>query len=149
MFDERISDSSIDESNSRLAKAHEEDLDSLRSQLDRRGLPFDRIIRQAMKFSVALPSWGFSQGGTRFGRFPAKSEPRSLDEKMFAAALVNDLMTPSPRGSGRLAARPPWEARSTSPSPALRSRRRNAADAGGAASCPRATQYREGRPDRV
>jgi L-rhamnose isomerase / sugar isomerase len=105
MFDERIPPRSIEESNSRLAKAHEEELDGLRSQLQRRGVRLDRILRQAAKFSVALPSWGFSQGGTRFGRFPAKNEPRSLEEKMFAAALVNDLTGITPRLSLHI----PWD----------------------------------------
>ena len=105
MFDERISRGLIEESNGRLTKAHEEDLDCLCSQLERRGVQTDRVIRQARKFSVALPSWGFSQGGTRFGRFPARSEPRTLDEKMFAAALVNDLTGITPRISLHI----PWD----------------------------------------
>jgi L-rhamnose isomerase / sugar isomerase len=105
MFDERISGGLIEEANSRLSKTHAEDLDSLAAQLSRRGVDIDRIVRQAMRFSVALPSWGFTQGGTRFGRFPAQSEPVTLEEKMFAAALVDDLTGITPRLSLHI----PWD----------------------------------------
>lgn len=105
MFDQRISRELIDDSNSRLAKAHAEDLGALAAHLDRRGLYIERIIRQAMKFSVALPSWGFTQGGTRFGRFPAKSEPATLEQKLFAASFVNDLTAITPRVSLHI----PWD----------------------------------------
>jgi L-rhamnose isomerase/sugar isomerase len=105
MFDERIPRVFIQDANSRLEKAHEEDLDCLESQLSRRGVNLERILRQAGKFTVALPSWGFAQGGTRFGRFPAKNEPASLAEKMFAASLVNDLTGVTPRISLHI----PWD----------------------------------------
>ena len=105
MFDERIPRDVIEEANSRLARAHDEDFDSLESQLARRGIDIAQVVRQAMRFSVALPSWGFAQGGTRFGRFPAKFEPANLERKMFAAALVNDLTAVTPRISLHI----PWD----------------------------------------
>ena len=105
MFDERIPGDVLEESNSRLAKAHNEDFECLEAQLSRRGVDFKRVVRQAARFSVALPSWGFAQGGTRFGRFPAKFEPSTLEQKMFAAALVNDLTRITPRISLHV----PWD----------------------------------------
>lgn len=105
MFDQRISQAFIDDANRRLLSAHEEDLGALDRQLDRRGTDLERIIRQASKFTVALPTWGFAQGGTRFGRFPARHEPVSLDEKLFAASLVNDLTGMTPRISLHI----PWD----------------------------------------
>ena len=58
-----------------------------------------------MRFAVALPSWGFQQGGTRFGRFPAKEEPQILEQKLYAAALINDLAGVTPRISLHI----PWD----------------------------------------
>lgn len=105
MFEERITRGFIEEANSRLAKAHEDDLECLEGQLARRGVSLERVIRQSMRFAVAVPSWGFRQGGTRFGRFPAKNEPARLEEKLFAAALVNDLAGVTPRISLHI----PWD----------------------------------------
>jgi len=105
MFEERISPPFIQEANSRLLKAHENDLDALESHLARRGVNLERILRQAGKFTVAVPSWGFAQGGTRFGRFPSKSEPVSLTQKMFAASIVNDLTGVTSRISLHI----PWD----------------------------------------
>ncbi len=105
MWDARIDKSFIEQVNSDLSAAHAQDLASLGSILERRGLSFARIIRDAARFSVALPSWGFRQGGTRFGRFPAKDEPQTLEQKMFAAAFVNDLTGVTPRISLHI----PWD----------------------------------------
>ncbi len=91
MFGERIQQSVIEEANAQLISAHEEDLAALEKQLARRGIRLKRILRAAAAFSVALPSWGFAQGGTRFGRFPGAREPNMIEEKMYAAALINDL----------------------------------------------------------
>lgn len=104
MFEERILPM-VQEANSRLLKPHQEDLECLESLLDRRGIELDRIIRQAARFSVALPSWGFAQGGTRFGRFPARNEPATLEQKLIAASIVNDLTGVTPRLSLHI----PWD----------------------------------------
>lgn len=105
MFEARISRALIDQANTRLHKGHEEDLECLEMQLARRGISLERVIRQTMRFGVALPSWGFRQGGTRFGRFPARDEPETLEQKMYAAALVNDLAGVTPRLSLHI----PWD----------------------------------------
>src|SRR5687768_6783221 len=105
MFEARITRGFIEQANARLAKAHKEDLECLEAQLARRGVNLEPLLRQAMRFAVAVPSWGFRQGGTRFGRFPAKHEPRTLEDKLYAAALVNDLAGMTPRISLHI----PWD----------------------------------------
>ncbi|HVK57647.1 MAG TPA: sugar isomerase, partial [Candidatus Kapabacteria bacterium] len=105
MFEARLTQGFIDQANGRLEKAHDEDLDALEAQLARRGVNLEGVIRKAMRFGVAVPSWGFRQGGTRFGRFPAKDEPTTLEQKLYAAALVNDLAGATPRISLHI----PWD----------------------------------------
>lgn len=105
MWQERIHRGRIDEANARLLAGHEQDLEALAAQLKRRGIAFEAVLRAAGKFSVALPSWGLRQGGTRFGRFPAANEPASLEEKMVAASVVNDLTGVTPRISLHI----PWD----------------------------------------
>jgi L-rhamnose isomerase/sugar isomerase len=105
MFEERVQRSLIEESNSKLLVAHQEDFAALEKQLARRGVKMKTVLRAASQFSLALPSWGFAQGGTRFGRFPALHEPRTVEEKMMAAALVNDLTAVAPRISLHI----PWD----------------------------------------
>lgn len=101
----RISQDDILEENARLERNHLADLAALEEHLSRRGLALKKILREAGRFTVALPSWGFQQAGTRFGRFPAPNEPRSLEEKMLAAAVVNDLTGITPRVSLHV----PWD----------------------------------------
>jgi L-rhamnose isomerase/sugar isomerase len=105
MFETRLTRSFIDQANARLRKAQEEDLDALAGQLARRGVSLEGVIRRSMRFGVAVPSWGFRQGGTRFGRFPAKEEPSTVEQKLYAAALVNDLAGVTPRISLHI----PWD----------------------------------------
>jgi L-rhamnose isomerase / sugar isomerase len=105
MWDARIQRGFLEEANARDAVAHEQELAAAVAQLERRGLRFDRLIRDAMRFSVAVPSWGFRTGGTRFGRFAAEEEPRTLEQKLFAAALLNDLTGITSRVSLHI----PWD----------------------------------------
>ena len=106
MFEARLTRAFIEQANARLTKSHEEDLDALEGQLARRGVSLEGVIRRSIRFGVAVPSWGFRQGGTRFGRFPAKEEPSTLEQKLYAAALVNDLAGVTPRISLHI----PWDA---------------------------------------
>lgn len=73
--------------------------------LSRRGIDIQEILSESARFAVAVPSWGFSQGGTRFGRFPTAGEPRKVEEKMCDAAVVNDLTGVTPRISLHI----PWD----------------------------------------
>src|SRR2546428_10134633 len=87
------------ENNQRLQEKQLRDLEALTGLLARRNIQIEPIIVQAAKIEIALPSWGFSQGGTRFGRFPLVGEPRDLEEKLYDAAVVNDLTGLTPRVS--------------------------------------------------
>ncbi len=49
----------------------------------------EKVVRRLMDFQVAIPSWALGTGGTRFGRFPAGGEPRSLEEKISDVGLLH------------------------------------------------------------
>jgi len=85
--------------------AHERDLAALGEQLDRRGLRLEEAVDAVRTFEVAVPSWAFGTGGTRFGRFPGAGEPRTVAEKMEDAAVVHRLTGGAPRVSLHL----PWD----------------------------------------
>jgi L-rhamnose isomerase / sugar isomerase len=84
---------------------HERDFAALAMRLDRRGHAVERVIDAVRHFQVAVPSWAFGSGGTRFGRFPIAGEPRNLAEKMEDAAVVNSLTAATPRVSLHI----PWD----------------------------------------
>jgi L-rhamnose isomerase/sugar isomerase len=84
---------------------HERDFSELADRLDRAGRDAEAVIAAVHRFEVALPSWAFATGGTRFGRFPGGGEPRSLREKMEDAALVHWLTASAPRISLHV----PWD----------------------------------------
>jgi L-rhamnose isomerase/sugar isomerase len=94
-----ISSETIGRENEEALSDHEKDLDALAGLLERRGVDIGKIIEESTSFEVAVPSWGFSQGGTRFGRFPIGGEPRDIYEKMVDAAVVNQLTGVTPRVS--------------------------------------------------
>ena len=84
---------------------HERDYDALGERLDRRGVRPEAIVGLTGHFAVALPSWAFGTGGTRFGRFPGPGEPRTLGEKLEDAAIVHRLTGAAPRVSLHI----PWD----------------------------------------
>jgi len=84
---------------------HERDLAALAERLDRRGQIIERVIESVRRLEVAVPSWAFGSGGTRFGRFPMAGEPRNLIEKMEDAAVVHRLTGGTPRVSLHI----PWD----------------------------------------
>ena len=84
---------------------HQRDFSELAGRLERVGHDADELIAAVHRFEVALPSWAFATGGTRFGRFPGAGEPRSLREKMEDAALVHRLTAGAPRISLHI----PWD----------------------------------------
>jgi L-rhamnose isomerase len=49
------------------------------------------LLKKLTDFQVAIPSWALGTGGTRFGRFPAGGEPRSLEEKIEDVGLLHRL----------------------------------------------------------
>ena len=100
-----ISRETIGRENEKALSDHEKDLDALVGLLERRGVDIGKIIEDSTSLEVAVPSWGFGQGGTRFGRFPISGEPRDVYEKMVDAAVVNQLTGVTPRVSLHI----PWD----------------------------------------
>jgi L-rhamnose isomerase/sugar isomerase len=100
-----ISSEFIDGENRPALHDHQEDLNAIALLLKRRGVDIETIIEGAASFEVAVPSWGFSQGGTRFGRFPIRGEPRDVYERIEDTAAVNYLSGLTPRVSLHV----PWD----------------------------------------
>src|SRR5436190_4804896 len=88
-----------------VEREHERDFSELAARLERDGLVTDAVVAAVQRFEVALPSWAFATGGTRFGRFPGPGEPHTLREKMEDAALVHRLTGAAPRISLHI----PWD----------------------------------------
>jgi L-rhamnose isomerase/sugar isomerase len=77
-----LSDTFIQEANAAGTAALEEDFDYLARQLVRRSVDAHAVVERAMAFRVAVPSWGFGAGGTRFARFAIPGEPRNVFERL-------------------------------------------------------------------
>ncbi len=105
MVGHSISSEFIDRENRPAIDDHEDDLNAISLLLKRRGVDIEAVIEESSSFEVAVPSWGFSQGGTRFGRFPIRGEPRDVYERMEDAAAVNNLSGVTPRISLHI----PWD----------------------------------------
>ncbi len=95
----------VAEQNAVAEKTLRRDFDALGEKLARHKDDIEKITREVMKFSVAVPSWGFAQGGTRFGRFPIVGEPRNIYEKLDDAAVLNLFTRLTPRVSLHI----PWD----------------------------------------
>jgi len=100
-----LSDAHIQEDNAKRAGAVEEDFQSLGRQLDRRGVDAETLVRKAMDFRVAVPSWGVGAGGTRFGRFGFPGEPRTIFEKLEDCEAIFKLVRVTPGISLHI----PWD----------------------------------------
>ena len=90
----------------RVARDHERDFAEFAERVERDGVRADDAVAWVQQFQVALPSWAFATGGTRFGRFPGVGEPRTLREKMEDASCVHRLTGAAPRISLHI----PWDA---------------------------------------
>jgi L-rhamnose isomerase/sugar isomerase len=88
-----------------LDAEHARDFSDSTERLGRGGVDIEAVVSAIQRFEVALPSWAFATGGTRFGRFPGPGEPRTLREKMEDAALVHRLTGAAPRISLHI----PWD----------------------------------------
>lgn len=62
-------------------------------------------LQKLKSFQVAIPSWALGTGGTRFGRFSAGGEPRTLEEKMEDVGLLHKLN----QSSGAISLHIPWD----------------------------------------
>ena len=100
-----LTDAHIQHENDKHLDALNEDFDALRRQLARRGADADALVRKAMDFRVAVPSWGVGAGGTRFGRFGFPGEPRTVFEKLEDCEAVCKLVRVTPAISLHI----PWD----------------------------------------
>lgn len=82
----------IEKENSREFHALEEDYDHLGRRLSRSRLDIEMLTARAQGFRVALPSWATATGGTRFGTFAGRGEPRDVFEKLDDCATVHHLV---------------------------------------------------------
>ncbi|MEX2514031.1 MAG: sugar isomerase [Cyclobacteriaceae bacterium] len=101
----RIDKSHIQLVNEKTLPEHRESFEYLSSNLAKRNIDFQQIIKKVSDFQVAIPSWALGTGGTRFGRFPGGGEPRSLEEKIDDVGLLHALN----RGSGAISLHIPWD----------------------------------------
>jgi L-rhamnose isomerase/sugar isomerase len=65
----------------------------------------EEIVQKLVDFQIAIPSWALGTGGTRFGRFAAGGEPRSLEEKIEDIGLLHKLNN----CSGAISLHIPWD----------------------------------------
>ena len=86
-------------------RVHAKDFAELAARLDRGARSAESVVAEVQRFEVALPTWAFATGGTRFGRFAGKGEPRTLREKMEDASQVQQLTRATPRISLHV----PWD----------------------------------------
>lgn len=51
----------------------------------------DQVLQALDSFDIELPSWGFADTGTRFGKFPQDAAASTIEEKIHDVGLVNKL----------------------------------------------------------
>jgi L-rhamnose isomerase / sugar isomerase len=95
----------IREHNEGRLSALREDYEALGAHLARRHVDIDALTDRAMRFRVAVPSWGVSTGGTRFASFPGPGEPRNVFEKLEDCEIINRLTGVTPGISLHI----PWD----------------------------------------
>jgi len=54
-------------------------------------MPVDTAVAALESFKIELPSWGFSDTGTRFGKFMQPAAASTIEEKLHDAGLVHKL----------------------------------------------------------
>ena len=57
---------------------------------------FDRAVQALDAFQIEIPSWGFANTGTRFGKFVQAAAASTIEEKFADAAEVNRLTGVTP-----------------------------------------------------
>ena len=95
----------VGEQNANLETDLRADFDHLGTQLGRRGVDIDAIVKRVRAFHVAIPTWGVGTGGTRFARFPMSGEPRNIFERLEDCAVVQQLGRATPAVSPHI----PWD----------------------------------------
>lgn len=97
----RIAKEQIEEHNRKLESRHQRAFQFLKEDIQ----GIEAIVSKLEKFQVAIPSWALGTGGTRFGRFSGKGEPRTLEEKIEDVGLLHALN----RSSGAISLHIPWD----------------------------------------
>jgi L-rhamnose isomerase/sugar isomerase len=95
----------VGEQNANLEADLRADFDHLGTQLGRRGVDIDAIVKRVRAFHVAIPTWGVGTGGTRFARFPMSGEPRNIFERLEDCAVVQQLG----RATSAVSPHIPWD----------------------------------------
>ncbi|MBX2837826.1 MAG: L-rhamnose catabolism isomerase [Gammaproteobacteria bacterium] len=85
--------------------AHDADYDALASRLQRSNIDIEPLVKRAIQFGVAIPSWGVGSGGTRFARFPGPGEPRHVFDKLDDCGVIQQLAKATPTVSLHI----PWD----------------------------------------
>ena len=101
----KIDPTLVAKANARLAGDLDHDYGALSRQLARRSIDIEKITDAVARFGVAIPSWGVGTGGTRFGRFPGKGEPRHVFDKIEDCAVIQQLTGATPTVSLHF----PWD----------------------------------------
>ena len=57
---------------------------------------FDLAVRALDKLQIEIPSWGFANTGTRFGKFVQAAAASTIEEKFEDASQVNKLTGATP-----------------------------------------------------
>ncbi len=57
---------------------------------------YDRAVQALEAFQIEIPSWGFANTGTRFGKFAQAAAASTIEEKFADAAEVNNLTGVTP-----------------------------------------------------
>lgn len=97
----KIDKSQIQEHNDKLYTAHQRKVKLLVNEYP----SAKKIINKLVDFQIAIPSWALGTGGTRFGRFSAGGEPRTLEEKIEDVGLLHALN----KSSGAISLHIPWD----------------------------------------
>jgi L-rhamnose isomerase / sugar isomerase len=95
----------IAEHNQKALPNHQFHFQYTAESLTRKGVDVQAVIEKIKAFQVAIPSWALGTGGTRFGRFPAGGEPRSLEEKIEDVGLLHQLN----HSSNSISLHIPWD----------------------------------------
>jgi L-rhamnose isomerase / sugar isomerase len=91
--------------NAKHQQAHSEDYAHLARQLERKKIDIETLVKRAMDYQVAIPTWGVGTGGTRFARFPGPGEPRNIHDKLEDCGVINQLT----RHTGTVSPHFPWD----------------------------------------
>ena len=101
----KIKEEHIVKSNKNSLKNHIENFDFLANKLSKKGHNVSDIVSKLSELQVAIPSWAFGAGGTRFGRFSFYGEPLNLEQKLEDVGVLHSLT----QMAGAVSLHIPWD----------------------------------------